>query len=75
MSPGQCLTFLRLCIGIALCAYALALAIAHAMRGNMPRALCDFVLWALLGCMVAPLAEDVEHMVRALAERKKGKPG
>lgn len=68
MSPQTITIVVRLCAGLALVGYgAVAGAVQH-FNGQTDKGFATLIIWLILGCIVAPLAEDVEDTVRRMRD-------
>lgn len=55
---------LRLCAGLGLSGFGIVSGLVQWVNGQADKGLATAVIWTLLACVVAPLAEDVEDLVR-----------
>lgn len=68
MNPQTITIIVRLCAGLALVGYgAVAGAVQH-FNGQSEKGFATLIIWLILGCIVAPLAEDVEDTVSRMRD-------
>jgi hypothetical protein len=71
MKPAHFINVVRLIIGLCFGLYGVVCGGVQYFHGQPAKALATAVIWTLAGCIVAPLAEDVEDMIRDMIKRKK----
>ena len=71
MTPNQFIHVLRLIMGLCLSLYGVVSGCVQYIDDQPAKALSTGVIWTLAGCIVAPLAEDVEDLIRDLYSRRK----
>lgn len=64
MKARRITLILRLCAGLGLSGFGIVSGIVQWVQGEAPRGFATAVIYTLLACIVAPLAEDVEEFAR-----------
>ena len=64
MKPRSITLILRLCAGLGLSGFGIVSGLVQWAHGDAPRGFATAVIWTLLGCIVAPLAEDIDAHLR-----------
>ena len=64
MKPRSIALILRLCAGLGLSGFGIVSGLVQWLNGHADKGLATAVIWALLACIVAPLAEDVEEFAK-----------
>ena len=64
MSTQRMTLILRLCAGLGLSGFGIVSGLVQWAQGDAPRGFATAVIYTLLACIVAPLAEDVEDFAR-----------
>ena len=64
MSTQRITIILRLCAGLGLSGFGIVSGFVQWAQGDAPRGFATAAIYTLLACIVAPLAEDVEDLVR-----------
>lgn len=64
MKPRSLTLILRLCAGLGLSGFGIISGLVQWFDGQSDKGLATAVIYTLLACIVAPLAEDVEDFVR-----------
>lgn len=69
MSTQRITLILRLCAGLGLSGFGIVSALVQWADGDASRGFATAVIYTLLACIVAPLAEDIDaHMRRSQDE-------
>lgn len=71
MKPAHFINVVRLIMGLCLAIYGVACGVVQYFHDQPAKALATAVIWTLAGCLIAPLAEDVEDMIRDMIKQKK----
>ena len=64
MKPRSITIILRLCAGLGLSGFGIVSGLVQWLNGQADKGLATAVIWTLLACIVAPLAEDIEDFAR-----------
>lgn len=64
MSMQRITLIVRLCAGLGLSGFGIVSGLVQWAHGDAPRGFATAVIYTLLGCIVAPLAEDIEAHLR-----------
>ena len=64
MNPQTITIIVRLCAGLGLSGFGLVSGLCQWVEGQTDKGFATAVIYTLLACIVAPLAEDVEDFAR-----------
>ena len=64
MKPRSITIILRLSVGLGLSGFGIVCGLVQWFNGQADKGLATAIIWTLLGCIVAPLAEDIEDFAR-----------
>lgn len=68
MKAQRITLILRLCAGLGISGFGIVSGIALWIDGHGEKGFATAVIWTLLGCILAPLAEDVEDFLRRASQ-------
>lgn len=68
MNAQRITLILRLCAGLGLSGFGIVSGLVQWAHGDAPRGFATAVIYALLACIVAPLAEDIDAHLRRSQE-------
>lgn len=74
MNASTLIMVIRLSMGVCMSAYGLIPGLWMHVTGRSGEGLAHAVIWCLVGCIVAPLAEDVGDMLHRLKQARSKPP-